>query len=141
MSSRSRATALFVIAFVLFTAAVTWGQAGSKNGPRYDTSKEVTIKGEVQEVRQLSADQNVTQLVVKSGDKTVLVYLAPAEFLKDIDCWIKAGDQVEVVGSKTPDADQEQILAREVTFGNNTMTLRDPKGIPIWSNWKPAKTS
>jgi hypothetical protein len=80
-----------------------------------------------------------TILVVKTADKTTLVTLAPAEFLKEIDCWIKAGDQVEVTGAKVPDSTQDEIMAREVVFGNNTMVLRDQKGVPIWEGWKPGK--
>ena len=133
----SKLRTLSVIFVVLFAAAAVWAQAKSA-GPKYDVSKEVTVKGTVQEVRQMPQD-NVTELVVKSGAKTVQVYLAPAEFLKEIDCWIKEGDEVEVVGAKA--ADSDEILARAVTFGNNTMTLRDPKGVPIWAGWKPAKTS
>ncbi len=133
MSSRLRTLSTILIAVLI--SAVGWAQAGNTS-PKYDPSKESTVKGTVQEVRQIPQG-NVTELVVKAGDKTVQVYLAPAEFLKEIDCWIKQGDQVEVVGAKA--ADSDEILARAVTFGNNTMTLRDPKGVPIWTGWKPSK--
>jgi hypothetical protein len=80
-------------------------------------------------------------LVVKTETKTVLVHVAPSEFLKEIDTSFNKGDQVEVVGAKVPDAPEEEILAREITDGSNTSTLRDNKGIPIWAGWKPSKTA
>jgi hypothetical protein len=77
---------------------------------------------------------------VKTDTKTVLVRVGPTDFLKEIDTSFKKGDEVSVVGAKAPDATGEEILAREITDGNNTATLRDDKGIPIWAGWKPAKS-
>jgi hypothetical protein len=67
------------------------------------------------------------------------VRVAPADFLKEMDTSFKKGDQVLVVGCKTTDNGQEQVLAREITVGTNTTTLRDDKGTPVWAGWKPAK--
>ena len=136
MSLKFWTKVLSVTVIALFVTTMAWPQSGSKTGPKYDASKEVTVKGTVQEVRQ--TPDNITELVVKSGDKTVQVYLAPAEFLKEIECWVKAGDQIEVVGAKAPDTDE--LLARAITLGNDTMTLRDPKGVPTWTGWKPSKS-
>ena len=121
---------------VLLALGTLWAQSG-KN-PKYDPAKEITVKGTVEQVRQIP-EGNITELVIKTANNNVQVYLAPAEFLKEIECWIKQGDQVEVVGAKA--ADSDEVLAREVSFGNNTMTLRDPKGVPIWTAWKPSKSS
>ncbi len=80
-------------------------------------------------------------MVVKTDTGTILVHLAPASFLKEIDASFTKGDQVEVLGAKAPNAPEEEILAREITVGTNTVTLRDDKGIPVWAGWNPAKTS
>jgi hypothetical protein len=69
------------------------------------------------------------------------VHVAPSEFLKEIDTSFNKGDQVVVVGAKAPNAPEEEMLAREITDGNNTATLRDDKGIPIWAAWKPSKSA
>ena len=71
----------------------------------------------------------------------MLVHVAPTDFLKEIDTSFNKGDEVVVVGAKAPDAPEEEILAREITDGNNTATLRDDKGIPIWAGWKPSKSA
>lgn len=121
---------------ILLFAGSGFTQA-DKNGPKYDPTKEIRLKGTVAEVRESATDPTV--VVVKMTDKTILVQLAPRDYLKEIDCWIKVGDQVEVTGAKVAGSEDE-VMAREVVFGNNTMVLRDTKGVPIWQLWKPAKS-
>jgi hypothetical protein len=125
---------------MLSFAAIVLGQTTGKTGAKYDISREVKLKGTVTEVREATAPAEATVLVVKAADKgSVTVQLAPRDYLKEIDCWIKVGDQVEVTGAKMGDS-TDQIIAREVVFGNSTMVLRDGKGTPIWELWKPAKS-
>ena len=51
---------------------------------------------------------------------------------------LQKGHQVTVVGSRAPNSTGEEILAREVTVGNNTITLRDDQGVPVWAGWNPS---
>jgi hypothetical protein len=117
--------------------SVSWAQTASKTGPKYDPKNEVKIKGVIEEVRQVPGSFEGTYLSVKTDTKTVVVRAAPADFLKEIDTTFTKGEQVEVVGCKAPDV-PEEILAREITVGQNTTTLRDDKGIPVWAGWKPS---
>jgi hypothetical protein len=80
-------------------------------------------------------------LVVKTDTGQVLVHVAPADFLKEMDTSFKKGDEVQITGAKAPNATETEILAREITVGTNTTTLRDDKGIPVWAGWKPAKSA
>ena len=130
---------VLAISLITTLAVIAATAQASKTGPKYDPTKETKIKGAVAEVKESTGSTDPTILVVKTGDKIVLVRLAPAAFLKEIDCWIKVGDQVEITGAKVPDSPQDEIMAREVVFGNNTMVLRDPKGVPIWEGWQPSK--
>jgi hypothetical protein len=130
---------VLAVSLITILAVVAAAAQSSKTSAKYDPTKEVKVKGIVSEVKESPGAMDPTILIVKSGDKTTSVLLAPAEFLKEIECWVKAGDEVEVTGAKVPDATPEQIMAREVVFGNNTMVLRDPKGVPIWEGWKPSK--
>jgi len=138
MSSRDWARTLFIAAVAGLLMSAAWAQTASKTGPKYDVKNEVKIKGVVEEVRQVPGQFEGTHLVVKTDSKTVLVHVAPVDFLKEIDTSFSKGDQVEVVGCKAPDATEEEILAREITVGQNTTTLRDDKGIPVWAGWKPS---
>ncbi len=138
MSSRlaSKATLITTVAGFLMLAA--WAQTASKTGPKYDVKNEVKVKGVIEETREVSGQFEGTLLVVKTDSKTVMVRVAPAAFLKEIDTSFNKGDQIEVVGCKAPDATEDEILAREITVGQNTTTLRDNKGVPIWAGWKPS---
>lgn len=132
---------LVMAAALVFAAPAGMAQSASKTGPKYDMANELKIKGVVEEVRDVPGDLEGTQLVVKTDTKTVLVYAAPGAFLKEIDTAFAKGDQVDVTGAKAPNAAQETILAREITVGTNTFTLRDDKGIPVWAGWKSPKPS
>ncbi len=107
-------------------------------GPKYDAASEVKIKGAIEEIRDVAGDFQGTNLVVKTDTSTVLVYVGPTAFLKEIDTSFNKGDQVEIIGAKVTENGQEELLAREVTVGTNTFTLRDDKGIPVWAGWKMA---
>jgi hypothetical protein len=135
---RCLAKALFIAAVLGLLMSSAWAQTTSKTGPKYDVKNEVKVKGIVEEIRQVPGQFEGTHLVVKTDSKTVLVHVAPADFLKEIDTSFNKGDQVEVVGCKAPDGTEEEILAREITDGQNTTTLRDDKGIPVWAGWKPS---
>lgn len=108
-------------------------------GPKYDVANEVKITGVVQEIREVPGAYEGIYLVVKTDTSTVLVRVAPAAFLKEMDTSFAVGNQVQITGAKALGVAEEQILAREIILGTNTVTLRDGKGIPVWAGWNPAK--
>ena len=124
---------------LLSQAAVA--QKVANTGPKYNAASEIKIKGVVEDVREVPGEFEGVHLVVKTETATVLVHVAPADFLKEIDTSFNKGDQVMVIGAKAPGTTEEEILAREITVGNNTCTLRDDKGVPVWAGWKPTKAS
>ena len=138
MNRRFSSRFLLIVFGVGLLLPAAWAQTASKTGPKYDVKNEVKVKGVVEEVRQVPGQFEGTQLVVKTDSKTVLVHVAPADFLKEMETSFNKGDQVEVVGCKAPGTTEEEILAREITVGQNTTTLRDDKGIPVWAGWKPS---
>ena len=136
ISSWSKFLALSLATLVLTIAALA--QTSDKTGKKYDVSKETKLKGSVTQVIEGASPTDPVVLIVKTSNNTATVQLAPKDYLKEIDCWVKVGDTGEITGAKVPDS-ADGILAREVVFGNSTMVLRDPKGIPIWEMWKPSK--
>ncbi len=141
MKSRSLWKALFILAVVGLTLPAAWAQKVKATGPKYDAANEVKIKGTVQEIKEVPGPWEGTHLVVKTASGQVLVHVGPSDFLKEMDMSFKVGDSVEVTGAKAPDTTEEEILAREIVVGNNSMTLRDAKGIPIWADWNPVKVA
>jgi hypothetical protein len=42
------------------------------------------------------------------------------------------GDEIAFTGSKVKQDGADMVLAREVVKGQDTLTLRDDKGKPVW---------
>jgi hypothetical protein len=135
------ASLLAPIVIALFVLSIcTWAQKPASNtGPKYDLTTETKLKGTVEEVKQDTRPGEGEHLMVKSGSDTILVHVAPELFLKEIEVELNKGDSVEITGSKLKIDGADEVLAKEITKGQNTFTLRDKKGVPIWDGWMPAK--
>ena len=115
---------------LVFLAASALAQAP----PKYDPATETKIKGVVEELKFVppSGGKPVAYLVLKSGADTIEVFLCPKKFLDDMGASFKPADAVEVTGSKVKQDGADQILAREVVKGDDTLTLRFKDGKPAW---------
>lgn len=113
--------------------AQTAGPRGQ--GPTYDPATEVTLKGAVEEVRQISGSRGWggTHVTLRTDQGTINVHVGPSWFLEKNKMSIAKGDSVEVTGSKVKLASGDALIAREIKKGGNTLTLRNAKGIPAWS--------
>lgn len=98
--------------------------------PRYDPSSEVTLRGDVLYV----SDSGVAgvYVIMKDGNNEIEVDLVPSSFLATAGIELKNGNNVKIVGSRTAWKGSEIILAREVTAGAKTVTLRTREGAPRW---------
>jgi DNA/RNA endonuclease YhcR with UshA esterase domain len=130
--------AVAVIALLVAVALPALGEQAKANNdvPKYDVSKEVTIKGVVQEVvdRSCPVSGGVgAHLMLKLGDgNSIEVHLAPTKFVKNYELVFAKGDQVEVLGSKVNFEGKDTIFARQITRGNDSFVFRDDKGKPVW---------
>ena len=116
-------------------AAVAYGPStNSESEPSYDTATVVDLAVTVAEVREVPPGSPLggVHLVVKAERETVEVYLAPANFLKEMAVHFAPNDRLQIIGSRVKLADHPIILAREVRKENSTLYLRDQKGIPNW---------
>jgi hypothetical protein len=141
MPIQFRSSLFAAMAVLILALPGVAGQKIADTGSKYDVAHQVKIQGTVEEVREVPGDYEGTHLLVKTDQGLVLVQVAPAAFLKEMDTSYKKGDVVQVVGAKALDATEEQVLAREITIGADSVTLRDDKGVPVWAGWKPAKAS
>jgi hypothetical protein len=131
--------------FVVFTAAAcallvlpSWAQmhrGGPGTAPAYDTATEVTLKGSVEAVNQITGPQSWggTHLSLKTEKEAIDVHVGPSWFLAQNKMSFAKGDQVEVTGSRVKFGDKDALIAREVKKGGATLTLRNAQGIPAWS--------
>ncbi|MBF0567116.1 MAG: DNA-binding protein [Nitrospirae bacterium] len=102
----------------------------------YDPQTVETISGTVTAVEQFVPMKGMSSgihanLRTESGD--VSVHLGPAWFIEKQTLKIVTGDNIEVTGSKITFNGAPAIVAAAVKKGNETLTLRNEAGIPVWA--------
>jgi hypothetical protein len=129
---RTLASMFTVIAMVGVAAPALFAQRGMRN---YNPATEVTVRGTVEEVRQVTRGQgwSGTHLTLQTDAGKLDVHLGPSKFLEAKKFTISKGDQVEVIGSKVQYQGHDVLIAREITKGDHRLTLRNAQGIPAWS--------
>jgi hypothetical protein len=130
-----KCTGLAAIVWLVLLAVAPCLSASKPAGPKYDPATEVKIKGVIAEVIDFECPVSGgmgAHIVLKAGEKNVLVHIALSKFLKDYEMSFAKGEEIEVLGSKVMMDGEEVILAREITRGQNTFMFRDNKGKPLW---------
>ncbi len=120
-------------AFLVLVAVIAMAQGPAAPAPEYDSTAEVTVMGEVQQLHesQVATDHPGLHLVLKTeADDTVEVHACPVRFLRELDFTIEVGNRVTVLGSRPAGA--AAIVAREIRKGQEWLVLRDAKGVPNW---------
>jgi hypothetical protein len=133
-----RTLILAAVAAVTISASVLYAQMGmGRRGraPIYNPSTETTVKGTVEEVRNVTGRRGWggTHLTLKTGDKSMDVHVGPAWFISKNKFTFAKGDEVEVIGSKVAYQGADALVAREIKKGDKTLTLRNADGFPVWS--------
>ena len=102
--------------------------------PGYDTAKMVDVAATVTEVREVARGSAMAgiHLTVLAGAENLDVYVGPAEFVKVFEVTFAKGDKIHVIGSNVPFEDRTVVLAREITIGTVTLSIRDKDGSPLW---------
>lgn len=108
--------------------------------PKYDLQTETKSKGVVDEVNLLpfGIRKDFTELVLKSGDDKILIYVCPKPFQEEMGITFTKGDEIAVTGSKVKQDASDIILVRELIKGTDTFMFRDDKGKPVW-DWRTGK--
>lgn len=121
----------------------------AQEGPAYDPNTEATLTGIVTDVKNggpgrlgwlmkvhtLGLGHKGTQekqLLLKTDTETLRIHLGPNTFLSDQKVQIRKGDTLAVTGSRITMGDSPIVLARELRKADNTWTLRDAAGQPLW---------
>ena len=121
------------MAAVLFLSVpLALAQRGMRN---YDPSTETTVKGTVEEVKQVSGQHgwNGTHLMLRTEAGQMDVHAGPSSYIAAQGFSFAKGDQIEVLGSKVELGGSEALIAREIKQGDKTLMLRNAQGIPQWS--------
>ncbi len=124
---------LLLLALTVATAMAQRGGMGPGPGPKYDASNETKLTGTIEQINTVDAMCHTgTHLVLKTDKGNLEIALGPSQFLEDQKLELKKGETVDVVGAKTTTGRGEMFVARQITAGGKTVTLRDEKGMPAW---------
>ena len=126
---------MWVLLLALLFVPVFAKDAGP--GPAFNPATMVNATFTVAAVRIVPAGNPMAgvHLTVKSVTDTLDAYIAPAEFLKLLRSSYASGDKVHLIGSKVKFGDGEVLLTSEITKKDETITLREDDGAPVWENW------
>lgn len=116
-----------------------WG-LGSQYNKMYDSTTVETMSGEVVSVDRFTPrEQGMSpgvHMLVKTDKGEIPVHLGPEWYIENQDIKIEPKDQVKVTGSRVTFDGNPAIIAAEVKKGEDTLTLRDANGFPMWSGWR-----
>jgi hypothetical protein len=112
----------------------------ANHGPKYDLQTETKTKGIIDEINLLTVGtrKDFTELIIKSGDDKVHIYVCPKPFQEEMGISFSKGDEITVTGSKVKQDTADVTLARQLVKGTDTMMFRDDKGNPVW-DWRTGK--
>jgi len=143
---RFRTSAVFFCVAPLLTALAAPSdqkETPAAAEPRYDSATNIDILAIVTDIKEVAAGNPlsgahlmVRQESAKANSETLDVYLAPADYLKDMECHFTKGDRIQVKGSKVKFNGSPTVLAREVRLDSTTLYLRDDHGVPYWTTGK-----
>ncbi len=102
-----------------------------------------TVSGEVIDVYQATSRQGYKSglhLLVKANEETIDVHLGPISYIEGQNFNFEPGDVLEIKGDhevarsrdRFTDSPMPTMTAIEVKKNNDTLTLRDEDGFPMW---------
>jgi DNA/RNA endonuclease YhcR with UshA esterase domain len=98
---------------------------------KYDAKTEVTVSGTIEDIKAPSKG-GAESVTLKTETGNVDVHLAPTDFWTKNGFTLTKGASIDVTGSKAQMGKSVIILARTVTAGEKTVTLRNAEGAPAW---------
>lgn len=101
----------------------------------YDTATEVSFRGTVENIRVYARPGMITSThatVRTPAGESITVELAPPEYLEQQQLTLERGEEVEITGARVQYEIDEAVVARRLTQGDRTFTLRSADGAPRW---------
>jgi len=117
-------------------ASAVYAQGGMRGGGNYNPATETTVTGTIDSVNDVPSSGRGgggLHLVLALPAGPLEVHVGPASFVSSKNVAFTKGDALTIVGSKVTMAGQEVVIAREIKKGDQVLTLRDAKGLPLWS--------
>ena len=115
-----------------------WGADGNY-GRLFDPKSVVTIHGTIASLTEVAPMKGMgmgVHVMLKTDAETVDVHLGPVWYLESQDADLKAGDTIEVRGSRVQIDKRPTLIAIEIKRGDDVLVLRDADGVPRWAGWR-----
>jgi hypothetical protein len=120
-----------------------WG-VDTPYGRLYDPAKEQIISGQVVSMETSAPMPGMApgmQMLVQTDDgKNTRVQVGPTWYLERQDLDVKENTRVQITGAQAEIDGQQVLIAREVQFDGQILTLRDAQGRPMWSSVRGTST-
>jgi hypothetical protein len=124
------ATVIIIVPLGAHAASVT--HPGHGFGPAYDATHEITLEGTIQQVvTKHTLGSPVGMHLMVSGPNGLVDAHVGAFLSKETKAALVAGMPVKIVGAKAMLHGKSYLLARELTVGENTVTIRSAHGLII----------
>jgi hypothetical protein len=114
---------------------------------KYDLEKATTIRGQIVSLGsygmvgwRVMPGMAVQGLTLKTDQGNKQVYLGPPAYVAKQKFTLRKGDTLEVKGFKVTRENQTVFLAARVTKNDQTLTLLDEQGYPLWQQWSSEKS-
>ncbi len=110
---------------------------GGGPGNLYNPQSVVTVAGTVVSKTPPQAKKELPYLVylnLQTGEGKITIFLGPSLYVNKLPVQIQVLDRIQVTGSQITWEGSPVILAAEVKRGKDIIKLRDPKGVPVWSD-------
>ncbi len=125
--------AVAVIALVLLIAGVNFERPTTVQGAAlYNPADEIVVKGVVRQIQEfpcpVGEGEMGVHLTIETADSVTQVHLAPGRILRSQKINFAPGDQIAVLGSKFRFRGNTDIIAREISRGNENFVFRDREG-------------
>jgi hypothetical protein len=126
-------TVNIVVGIIAVVLVAVLSFLGSRPNPKpsYNAATETRVEGIVQEVQEFYCpvtEDRGSHLVLKTTSGPVLVHVGVARTLRANNITFSAGDRIQVLGSAFRYNKMNSLIAREISRGDETFTIRDAKG-------------
>lgn len=131
---RANLTLANTMLLAVFLTPLALAQRTDPPGPSYDAGTEFAAKGTVRKVMEITSPRVAegAHLIVQADGRSYELLVGPSEYVWRNDFSFSSGDQVEFTGSRISIDGADIIVAREITKGGRTLTLRNARGVPLW---------
>jgi hypothetical protein len=105
-------------------------------GQYYSSATETTVAGTVEDVKTVSppgGGRGGMHLTLSTSSGPVEVHVGPTWYVSSRNITFAKGDAVTLIGSTMTMSGREVLVAREITKGQQVLTLRAANGVPAWS--------